>query len=150
MSSEITKGEIEKTIFLDFINKSELHIELNSVEKRSPPEPDLLCKYTTGEIITFELVELCDPNIASAPSRASREETGVLFLRTQDPSRFILQKKLSKTYQTDYPIDLLCYTNGRVIAPDDYIVSSLKDTMLEYKTTFQRIWFLGNNCVQIY
>ncbi len=37
----------------------------DSIQKRDPPEPDILCRLDDGNYVAFELVEICHPeNIA--------------------------------------------------------------------------------------
>ena len=38
--------------------------DLATAEKRTPPEPDILCTHRTEGSVAFELVEICDPNLA--------------------------------------------------------------------------------------
>jgi hypothetical protein len=90
MASELAKGEMEVAVFLRFLEASHLPIDRNSVEKRSPPEPDILCTHPEGTV-AFELVEMCDPRVASSIAKASEG-----YLRTSDPSPNIISKKLRK------------------------------------------------------
>lgn len=64
MRTEQDKGNIEKNIFLKFLKISGLPISYESVLKRNPPEPDILCEHKEEGLIAFELVEICDSNIA--------------------------------------------------------------------------------------
>src|SRR5690349_11449782 len=112
MSSEKSKGlDTEIPIFLDFVRAANLSIDKASVQKRHPPEPDIKCQYSSGECVAFELVEICDKNMAK-----NREDGA--YIRTSDPSLEIVRKKLNKNYETSCPIELLCYKNGRVVSPD--------------------------------
>ena len=45
MASELAKGKTEVAVFLRFLEASHLPIDRNSVEKRFPPEPDILCTH---------------------------------------------------------------------------------------------------------
>jgi hypothetical protein len=54
----------ETEIFRRFARASGLAIDESSVQKRPPPEPDILCLSETGEQIAFELVELIDRSFA--------------------------------------------------------------------------------------
>ena len=103
MASENIKGETEVAVFLRFLVASQLPIDPTSVEKRSPPEPDILCTHQSEGKIAFELVEMCDPRLAKS---IAVENDG--YLRTSDPSASIISKKLRKKYATDAPIELLC------------------------------------------
>jgi len=58
----------ETEIFLRFARAAGLAIDEGSVEKRPPPEPDILCRTATGEPLAFELVELIDESYARRTS----------------------------------------------------------------------------------
>jgi hypothetical protein len=147
MSSESAKGEIELRVFADFIALAQLPIRLSSVQKRWPPEPDLLCAHDTEGPIAFELVELCDANVARALAAPRPTAQGVEYIRTSDPSWSIVLKKLRKTYETKYPVELLCYTNGRIITPSDVIRPTLEPLLGSYRHTFSRAWLLSEGKV---
>jgi hypothetical protein len=48
--------------FRAFVSTSKEPIEMSSVESKRPPEPDIACRYLNGSSITFEMVELLDPD----------------------------------------------------------------------------------------
>lgn len=107
MASEGKQGEAEVALYLRFLETSNLPIDRSSIEKRTPPEPDILCAHQTEGKIAFELVELCDPRLAN-----SIAELEGSYLRTSDPSSLIISKKLRKKYQTNAPVELFGYTAG--------------------------------------
>jgi hypothetical protein len=144
MASELAKGETEVAVFLRFLEASRLPIDRTSVEKRSPPEPDILCTHQSEGAVAFELVEMCDPRLASSIAKASDG-----YLRTSDPSPNIISKKLRKKYETAVPIELLCYTAGRIITPDKLIVSTIKPYLRMWRHTFSRAWLLGRKGVYV-
>jgi hypothetical protein len=144
MASELVKGETEVAVFLRFLEASHLPIDPNSVEKRSPPEPDLLCTYQSERAVAFELVEMCDSRLASSIATASDG-----YLRVSDPSANIISKKLRKKYETNAPIELLCYTAGRIVTPDNVILPTIKPYLRSWRHTFRRAWLLGRKGVYI-
>ena len=79
-------GPREVQIFRRFARAAGLVFGEGSVEKRSPPEPDILCLSDGGEPLAFELVELIDQNYA---------------LRTW--SQLKLKSKFEKAYETLEP-----------------------------------------------
>lgn len=129
---------MEVAVFLRFLEASRLPIDRNSIEKRSPPEPDILCAHQSEGAVAFELVEMCDSRVASSIAKASES-----YLRTSDPSPNIISKKLRKKYETDAPIELLCYTAGRIVTPDDVIRPTIKSYLMTWRHTFRRAWLLG-------
>jgi len=144
MASEHTKGETEVAVFLRFLEASQLPIDLNSVEKRSPPGPDILCTHQSEGAVAFELVEMCDSRFARSIAKVSGS-----YLRTSDPSANIISKKLRKKYETDVPIELLCYTAGRIITPDNVILPTIKPYLRSWRHTFRRAWLLGRKGVYV-
>ena len=143
MSSEQEKAEVELTVFADFVRLAQLPISLATVEKRKPPEPDLLCVQASEGKVAFELVELCDPNLARAFALPRPNDAGVEYIRTSDPSSEIVKKKLRKSYATEHPIDLLCYTAGRIITPRDVILPTIAPLLRSYRHTFRRAWLMS-------
>jgi hypothetical protein len=111
MNAEVDKAKREKRVFQDFIKKSGLSINRKSVESCNLPNPDILCLHESEGYVAFELVEVCDPNIAKAIS-ALRNDGGVLYIRGSDPSLDVLRKKFTKPYNSEYPIELLCTKTG--------------------------------------
>jgi len=64
--SESDKARIEVAIFSEFATcAGELNIDLDSVDKREPPDPDILARDIRQGWMAFELVELCDSDIAA-------------------------------------------------------------------------------------
>lgn len=56
-----TKQELK--VFKSFAKHYPCKIEINSIEKRYPPEPDIYCKLVNGEKISFEITECVDNRI---------------------------------------------------------------------------------------
>ena len=144
MASELVKGETEVAVFMRFLEASHLPIYRKSVEKRFPPEPDILCTHQSEGAVAFELVEMCDSRLASSIAKASDG-----YLRTSDPSPNIISKKLRKKYETAVPIELLCYTAGRVITPDNVILSTITPYLRTWRHTFSKAWLLGRKGVYV-
>ncbi len=59
-----TKAEEELKAFRDFVHAAKLGVLSESIQKRSPPEPDVRCQLSDGSVLAFELVEVCHPQIA--------------------------------------------------------------------------------------
>lgn len=142
MASEQSKGEREIAVFLRFLAKSQLPVDPESVQKRTWPEPDILCTHATDGPLAFELTEICDPLLARSIAQASEA-----YLRTSDPSASIIDKKLGRSYQTPFPIELLCYTDGRVVTPDNMILATIRPRLTSFRRTFRRAWLLGRTGV---
>jgi hypothetical protein len=57
---------------------------------------------------------------------------------------------LEKKYQTKHPIELLCYTEGRLVIPDDVIIPTVQHIIeLRGLGMFRRVWLLGEEACQI-
>jgi len=58
-------GQRELTIFVKFAKICPLDIVPRSIERRHPPEPDILCKVNGKSPTAFEMVELIDTDLAT-------------------------------------------------------------------------------------
>ncbi|MDO8893400.1 MAG: hypothetical protein U1D41_01160 [Nitrosomonas sp.] len=143
MVSEHEKGEREVAVFKRFLETSHLPIDPSSIQKCMPPHPDILCRHLTDGEVAFELVELCDPNLAKSIAKVSED-----YLRTSDPSSKIISKKLRREYNSAAPVELLCYTAGRILTPDNVILPTIKPYLRSWQHVFRRAWLLG--CKGVY
>jgi hypothetical protein len=99
-------GEIQ--VFRVFSERSRLGIVQKSIEKRPPPEPDILCCLENGEEIAFELVEVCNPRNArwfgSAASISRDLEQTYRTLPQESYVRFT-ERFASKPLSFDFAMD---------------------------------------------
>ena len=69
-----SQSEDEIRAFRHFLQKADINIDPDSIVKRQPPEPDILCRLADGSRLAFELVELVNrKNVAgfeAAPPRS--------------------------------------------------------------------------------
>lgn len=115
----------------------------DSVTKHSgESEPDITCMIEGEGTVAFELTEICESTLAANIS-ALLKGRGEIVLSISDPSASIARKKLAKTYRTDRPLELLCYTNARVVATDDMILASLRQQLDAQDGPYRRVWLLG-------
>ena len=111
---------------------------------RPEPEPDLLCINSSGKPVAFELVSLTDPEIAKVQAAGSKAHTSAFS--TADPSERIVRNKLHKSYKTNARhIELLIYTDGQIITPDDAIIPTIEPWLSAIKHPFKHIWFMGEH-----
>ena len=147
MNKEAEKAERDWFVFQKFITTCALLVVPDSVESRRPPEPDILCLHAVEGHIAFELVEICDGRLARKLSAIGKEEFG--FFRSQDTSWSVLREKLRKSYETDYPVELLCYV-GRLLSADSQIRATIQPMIEMYNGQFRRIWLFGDQCHLIF
>jgi hypothetical protein len=141
------KQQIEQTAFAAFARRMGTTSKWASVESRPEPEPDLLCTTTDGLKIAFELVSLTDPLIAQVMAAGPNARTDAFA--TEDPSPRIVRKKLSRAYRTWAAwIELLIFTDGQIITPDDVIVPTILPIIQDTAHPFEVVWFMGNETVQ--
>ena len=133
------KTRRELLVFRQFLREAGLPYLEEMIENRPPPEPDILYAHPDDGIIAFELVEICSEEIAELVTRATNDA----LILASDPSRRMLRKKLLRKYGTKRPIELICYTEGRVITPDGVIIDTVKPILASQKK-FRRIWLLGD------
>jgi hypothetical protein len=138
--TEAHKGMEEVEALRRFIARSGAALDPSTIEKRAPPEPDLLCRGAEGPV-AFELANLCDPEIAKVIAAGPRARTDAFS--TADPSAAIVRKKLKRTYTTTSPIELLVYTDGRLITPDDVIIPTIRPILESLDGPYRRAWFMG-------
>jgi hypothetical protein len=149
MSSEASKGIREATIFERFLAESDHHwIAMPFlVEKREPPEPDILCHFSDEGPIAFELVELADTDIIPVTQRILRSESlQPECIHSQSDCRRILSDKISRHYATPHPIELLCYTDGCTISLDEVLKADIEFVIRDGSShPFRRIWLMGDD-----
>jgi hypothetical protein len=151
MTAEEAKEAREISIFREFVDRSKLPVVPASVESRKPPEPDILCEIAGEGKVAFEMVELCDADIAMTKSLLRKKpDLGSVFLYASDPTENTVRDKILKTYNTGYSIDLLCYTDARLVTPDDMAEEAIACAMRGGTGPFSRIWFMGETvCVRV-
>ena len=142
MTTLTHKERNEQRVFIQFAERIGTRTDWLSIESRSVPEPDLLCTHRTNGAVAFELVSLTDPTIAELRSAGS--EAFSCAFSTRDPSEGIIRKKLHKSYEANTgQIELLAYTEGQLITPDDVIVPTILPWFDTIRHQFKRIWFMG-------
>lgn len=126
-----------------------LEVSRNSIVNGSATqnEPDLLCEYTTGEKVGFELGRLIDPNLAQAVNRW--EPKNGEYIRTNDPSGTIAKQKIKKIYSVSFPVELLLYKEYPIITPDNVILPTIR-TVCRMNHKYHKVWFMGNSVVLLY
>lgn len=145
MDTEDTKGIREIEVFTRFAKAATQPIDLGTIEKRKPPQPDILCTHRDDGPVAFELAEMCDTHLAEFFSTV--KDGGAYYMRTADPIAKIIQKKLRRKYHTKYPIELLCYTDGRVGTPVSVILPTIRLQLVSRRGPFRRAWLLSRGVV---
>jgi|SRR5580704_13806092 hypothetical protein len=140
MNTEATKKERERLVFEAFIKKSGLQIGPESIQSCDPPEPDIVCWQENEGKIAFELTEICDEAVARVTSTIKGSDQPV-YIRGSDPT-WKAREKLKKRYETEYPVELLCYTAGRTMSPDDLVRDKIRSMAEMDNGQFRRIWLL--------
>ena len=146
MSTEQDKWQVERTVFLKFIEKACVTVKSASIAKPDGESmPDIFCTMLSGEHVAFELVEICAEDIAAIKSKL--RDGGSEVFSTVDPTAGILRSKLHKSYKTDRPIELLCYVSARTISADVQIIAEARSWAGSLKGPFRRVWLLGEKDV---
>lgn len=152
MRDEIAKAKEELSVFQEFVQKGPLCIEIGSIEKLfGSSKPDILCRIVDKGLLAFELTEICSEEVAeliTAVSSAKRRTIlSGLVVATSDPTSEVIHDKLSKTYNCECEIDLLCYTNGRTLSTDEQICQAASQCLSGGFGPFRRVWLLGQHGV---
>ena len=146
MSTELQKAVVELAVFREFISKAGISVVPESVSKPgTQSEPDIFCKWSNGEQVAYELVEICSSDIAATLSKL--KNGGSTSFVTSDPTEKTVRQKLHKSYRTSLPIELLCYTNGRTVSPDDLIFCEAQRWANAVDSPFRKVWLLGEKGV---
>lgn len=136
------KQLLERAAFDTFINRMGRADSWKEVENRPEPEPDLLCISSSGERVAFELVSLTDELIAKVMAAGSKARTEAFL--TSDPSAKVVWNKLTRSYRTEANrIELLIYTDGRLVTPDDVILATIRPILDARDHPFSIVWFMG-------
>jgi hypothetical protein len=141
MARESEKARKEREAFQLFAERLGVRHKWLSIESRKPDEPDLLGVHMEHGQIAFELVRICDPNIAEV--RADGHKAHQAAFSTADPSERIIREKLKKTYVTPHPVELLIYSEGVVITPDDVIAPTILPWFDAIRHSFRKVWLMG-------
>ena len=145
MSSERRKEQRELRVFREFVRRSGLLIDPDSIENRRPPEPDIFCRFHSGEGAAFELKELCEPSIAEMDDYLLKNAAEPQAQWVGDPTDRIVRKALKKQYETEHPIELLAYADGRIVMTPDAIMLGILDVCNSIHHRFRRVWFMGGS-----
>jgi hypothetical protein len=70
-----------------------------------------------------------------------------VYFRTADPSAEIIARKLRRSYQTAHPIELLCYTDGRVVTQAGTIIPTIRPHLQSWSNVFRRTWLFSRGKV---
>jgi len=68
MTDKREKAERELRTFREFVQRSGLVVDPDSVKSCDPPRPDISCEIRGHGIVHFELVEICDEALAETIS----------------------------------------------------------------------------------
>lgn len=143
MGTDTSKSANERSVLEYLIGERNLPINRSSIAKLLGDRmPDFRATTLDGELVAFEITEICAQEVARLISEAKRGET--FAIHTADPTSYILTSKLSKRYAIDYPIELVCFWGGRTISTDDMIVPTMQ-CILEsaLANPFRRVWYVG-------
>src|ERR1700733_3304580 len=143
------KAAREDRIFREFAELSGFPIDTETIESRPSPKPDIRCVVAGEGPVAFEMVEICNHQLAKDIGDQIKRGTAAKFLMLDDPGPAALRSKLRKSYQTDAPIELVCYT-GRTAVPNDLSLQGLRDVTDDVGIApFRRVCFLGDTSCEV-
>lgn len=116
------QAESELAAFRHFIEVAGLDVLPESIVKRDPPEPDVRCRLASGEVIAFELVEVCNQTNARSMFSAQQVHEAIVFayenlpreLREAFDRRFI-SRPLSFYFRPQASLSLVRNTLGSLL-----------------------------------
>ena len=139
------KKSRELSTFREFVERAGLGLDASSATNRNPPEPDILCLDNDRNPHAFELVELCDSEIAQLYGQRALPSASAMFVGGPDYSK--VERKLTNNYVTTATPHLLCYADGRTVAPDELLVAELREIDFSKQSNFSTVWFMGEKQV---
>jgi hypothetical protein len=158
--NEEEKGEVEKAVFSEFIEKAGTSIDLTSVKKELPPFPDISCRLSSNEKVWFELAEACAPEFKQAIAdlgkaiRAAEESNSPMpappAVWGGDVSAETIQKKIRKNYPVQEPVELILYTNGMTAMTDQVLKARIEPILSNGAGQFRRVWLFGEEVHQVW
>jgi len=138
------KQQGEQAAFAKFMRRMGMESKWLRICSQPQGEPDLLCTHADDGLIAFELVSLTDSEIAKVQAAVSRSPNKAFW--TLDSSARIIRNKLGKKYTTSARcIELLVYTDGQIITPDDSIIPTILPMFDAVAHPFKRVWFMGEH-----
>ena len=134
----MNQEQIEQTIFKRFLPNHPNNLELATMTSLKPPNPDIQVKSKTGETITFELSEITDEELA----RNINSKTPHGGFINEDPSFSRLNKKSTKNYPNNHPIELLLYYDRYPVHLAKFELPNVKTFIRDNinKWNFRTIW----------
>ncbi len=152
MSDPIVKEQGELEVFFEFVEVSGLPLKSDSATNRPHPEPDISCESLNGETVAYELCRVCSRRMHEAAAGQLRDgETR--YVRLENPLKYIADRKRSRKYETDHPIELVFYSDGWTALSADQIVEELRWRFESNSGRFRRVWFFergGSTCEGVY
>ena len=88
--NQLSQGKREIQIIKKFADICPYKINLYSIEKKDPPEPDIFCKLENGLELSFELVECLDNPIAKTLS----DQVSLKYLLDDEKNKLPLCKRM--------------------------------------------------------
>lgn len=143
--NSLDKQNRELSSFREFIERADLEFDASTATNRDPPEPDILCLDKDRRPHAFELVELCDSEIAELYGKRALPAVWSMFVGGPDLSK--VERKLTNSYVTEATCHLLCYSDGRTAATDDILIAELLEIDFSKQSNFRSVWFMGENHV---
>lgn len=148
MADRQEQAALERKVFTEFTERSGLRIVTESVTKRDPPEPDILCAIEGRGRVAFELSALRDQRSAKIISYLAKEDepehSRYWRLDSREAIRHVCRKKRNLNYRTPHPIELVLYAVGP-LAPADFVIPYIQSAFQHGACLgpFQRVWFMG-------
>jgi hypothetical protein len=146
VASEDQKNRTERAALERLLDAAKLPIERSSIRKLTGnSQPDFACYDTVGHERAFEMTEICAEEVAEL---VARPEIGSAW--SADPTERVVRNKMRKKYETELPIDLVCYWGGRTVSTDDMILPTIEHVVNSVSEhPFSHIWYLGEEGVHL-
>ena len=138
------KAAREMQVFEDFVKRSGLPIDRQSIRKCDPPDRPTCSARCLVNTLRSNSLKCVPPKflerfLTFLRRRVYRNFFGRVILCLKSRKKI----KKSKDYRTDYPIELVFYTDDRVVQPPDMSILSIQESFSSDAGRFRRVWFMG-------
>jgi hypothetical protein len=146
VASDEEKNRSERAALERFLDAAKLPIVRASIRKLAGNcQPDFACHDTAGHEQAFEITEICAEEVAEL---VARPEIGSVW--TSDPTERIVRNKMHKKYETEIPVDLVCYWGARTVSTDDMILPTIESVINSVsENPFRHVWYHGEEGVHL-
>jgi|SRR5678815_3326083 hypothetical protein len=145
MSSESEKEEQERLLLIHFLDRAGLPVNRGSIEKlKGNNMPDFRCRDFEGKQLAFEITIPHSDGLGKLIADGIKGKAPEVIWTSAEDIKRLLRQKLSKNYNTDFPINLVLSWTNAVVDTDDDMREHLAEVIDRAdRNPFAQIWYDG-------